>query len=82
MIAARCIFAGYLISALAAISLTGLQGSLATVLIAWIGGGCLAAFLALAWHLIVPENEPRVTASAERWQLAGPHLLDRQKEAA
>ena len=82
MIAARCIFAGYLIAVLAAISLIGLEGSLMTVLIGWLGGGCLAALLALAWHLLVPEHEPRVEPSAERWQWTGPHLLDWQKEAA
>lgn len=82
MVVFRCIFIGYLAAAITAITLGDLVGSIAAVLIAWIGGGCLAALLALAWHLVVPEDEPQEDPSAERLQSAGPYLPDERREAA
>ena len=82
MVIGRCIFVGYLAAAVTAIALTDFVGATTAVLIAWIGGGCLAALLALAWHLVVPEDEPQQEPSAERWETAGQYLPDAQKEAA
>ena len=82
MVVARCIIGGYLVAGLIAASVAGNVGSLVAMLIGWLGGGCLALLLALAWHLLVPEADAGEETPSERQREADQKPRPGRQDAA